>query len=1068
MKESKKIAIFFLVFLIMLLVCVSAASVYFAVASCNNDVVPMMVVLFMIAACTLSLHLVSTFTPKGIDHEIIDKVATVFMVLFLIFFVAGIIYYYLQRPGEIDEPVQMETMETYEEEVVAPFVQEESSTPVIPETEPVPEPMAEEIVEVPISSVQAVPKPPSICIAEASVAPRVPTAPSFDSVPGPAKIPARAELSYFSFLHEEQDVSEDDFWADFFIAGEDELILDDGLYYMNLNVNDVYVGVVATMIDQGAVYINNVETQGYVSGYLTEIAQLRIFGISGEFIGLDYLEECGVETRFDSSAYEIFLYFNNEDMPVRIININSIGKINQFRPVYGATLLSPALFVLSSDYSLYLSSRGSGFDEIGKSLGVGLYVSNALRIGSVYGKLSYSFDYSSGKIGFSLGSYSMYTDFADGLYRLSWGNVSSDELSPTGTTIGVQLTKNRLSLDKRKSQIEESISVESRSEVTIYNEGREIYRKTLDAGNYLLRDFVLYTGANRIKIVIEPLDGSPPREMELNINFSSSLLAPGEMTWNVGLYTGRRIVDSSSSAVKGAIRLPWFGSRSFEYDLRNLVLSGAFDIGILENLSLSASMGVKNEVTATSGFNMLSSGSFELTHANVLGTTKYNVSVSEKIDSSGFSLPDMNLRLSHQLYTNWTPVSVFNASVAYNCRFSDSSVERQTLSLSSSLSGRIGFFGWNLSGYYNWGLDAVSRDLWMLSTSVSIPLGNKVSFSGSMSYAGNEDSVGRLYGSIGMSVRFGTLSVSASSDIVNNTTFNVSAGKGRHYFHATAGIGDWRNLSRNSYGANYSYSGNLFDFGLNVATYNGLDGLSYSFNLGFTSLFADGLFTFVPSTPSNFVLISQKGSLKGNDLSVGIVGSSYSEEIETIFGVGIYSGISLGNPASLSVFSLNPEAFSGAVGFDITIPESDLAGYVIVLESEDTYVYSGIVSLPDGSIYANASSPVYRITADVDGVMALEQCDYYLFTDESGRFILSDLCVGSYAFDVLYENSWYLVTFDVVEHDNAEGVQIVSMVGPYVDDFSLSPYSGNCQMAYQDTLSSDDFWMMLYPQEEVL
>ncbi len=892
--------------------------------------------------------------------------------------------------------------------------------------------------------------------------PEDPASPGITAVP---EAPVMAMPPFAIVYDAEETVSdEDDFWADFYIAGEDELVLEDGIYYMNLNVDDVFVGVVATLVENGDIFINTAETEGYVSGYLTDMAKLRIFRNDAEYIGLGYLEDCGVETDCNFDTFDVYLYFSNDDMPVRIINISSSGRINQFRPVTGALQLSPAFFVLSSDYSLYLNARGVGLDAIKDSLNAGLYINNDFRLGRVYGSFNYSLSYADSKVLFNIGSYNMYTDFQDGLYRLSWGNISSYELSPEGTTLGIKINKYRESLERRKSQIEEVLTIEKRSDVTIYNEGREIYRKTLDVGNYLLRDFVLYTGANRIKIIIEPLDGSPPREMELNINFSSSLLAPGEMTWGVGIFTGRKLVPSSSSSVSGAVRIPWFRSQAWEYDIRNLVLSGTFDIGILENLSLSASMGLKNKVTSSSAFNLSSSGSFELTHANVLGTTKYNLDIDEKLDSSGFYAPDLNFRLSHQVYTGWDGISVFNSSVAYSGRFSDKDAVRNTISLSSSVSGRAGMLGWSLSGYYTWGLDAVSKDLWMLSSSISVPLGNKVSLSGSLGYSGREAASGAVYGSVGMSLRLGPASINASSDIINSTSLNMSISEGRHYFYANAGITDWMDPSSYSLGANYRYSGRLLDFGINVATRGGLEGLSYSANLGLTSLFADGMFTFVPSRPNNFILIRQKGNLKGNKLSVGMVGSSYSEEIDSMFGIGIYQGLSLGNPASLSIFSLNEDAFGGAVSFDVTIPGSELAGYVITLEAEKKYVYSGIVLLPDGNAFINGSSPVYRYIASDDGGATLEESEYYLFTDETGRFILSDLEAGTYAFDVLCGDFWYMVVFEVGDDSKTEGVNMVVMDGSY-EEIAMEPYSGIGHMVYMSNLSSDDFWNMLYPQE---
>ena len=65
-----------------------------------------------------------------------------------------------------------------------------------------------------------------------------------------------------------------------------------------------------------------------------------------------------------------------------------------------------------------------------------------------------------------------------------------------------------------------------------------VFRRTLAPGVYRLRDFVLYSGANRIRIVVTPLDGSEVTETEMDVMYSSSLLAPGEAYFNVSLATG--------------------------------------------------------------------------------------------------------------------------------------------------------------------------------------------------------------------------------------------------------------------------------------------------------------------------------------------------------------------------------------------------------------------------------------------------------------------------------------------------------------------------------------------------
>ena len=63
-----------------------------------------------------------------------------------------------------------------------------------------------------------------------------------------------------------------------------------------------------------------------------------------------------------------------------------------------------------------------------------------------------------------------------------------------------------------------------------------------------------------------------------------------------------------------------------------------------------------------------------------------------------------------------------------------------------------------------------------------------------------------------------------------------------------------------------------------------------------------------------------------------------------------------------------------------------------------------------------------------DGSVTLENTEYYIFTDQDGRFIANDLLPGDYAFDVPYEGSWILYMFSV--GDNREEYGNIMMYEP--------------------------------------
>ena len=71
---------------------------------------------------------------------------------------------------------------------------------------------------------------------------------------------------FFSGLSPE----EADFWADFYIAGEDELELADGIYYMDLYLNEMYTGDITVSMQDGVPYLSALELESYLTGTVTD------------------------------------------------------------------------------------------------------------------------------------------------------------------------------------------------------------------------------------------------------------------------------------------------------------------------------------------------------------------------------------------------------------------------------------------------------------------------------------------------------------------------------------------------------------------------------------------------------------------------------------------------------------------------------------------------------------------------------------------------------------------------------------------------------------------------------
>lgn len=856
---------------------------------------------------------------------------------------------------------------------------------------------------------------------------------------------------------------DDDFWSTFYIAGSEDLVLADGLYYMTLVINNESVGTIETLIENGEASISSEAFRSYIEGnVIDEVMALVFADESLSYIPLSYLNEISVAAKMDSDNYIIDITFSATDMPVQIISIRSTsGTPVARRPITGATTIDPAVFYLISRYSLSSSLNISEHDKIMDSLSLSLSSYNTLRLFDVYGSFSYYLSYDRYR-GFDarFGTYSFYADFPQDMIRLSWGNVGTDLLSPDGTALGIGFDKSlsyALPGTRGKSHIERLLVIEKESEVTIYNEGREIFRRTLQPGSYRLQDFVLYTGANRIRIIVDPLDGSPSEEFDISLNYTSSLLAPGEVYYGANLASGRRLVSDSQSKREGALRIPLPGDESLEYDLRNLTLSGYIHAGLTTSLSMNLALAVQNKVNDTRAFNPAMAAALELTHANFLGTTRYSFRTTEITENGDFILPDIYARVGHQIYFDSSVLSSLSLAATYSGDTKDNN-----LSGSLSLSGRLGFLSWGLSGYISSDLNSVDRISWNTSGSLSATLGRHMSVSASMNVSGIGDSVPSISGRVSASLRFGPVS-SSTSWSPDYSYMNVNAYSGRHGFSARIDTTDFTEFDKYGLSADYSYSGDYLSGSFSVDTEDSFNRTRLSLSLSTSTLFADGLFTMASSIPSNFLLIRQKGILKDNELSLGIAGSSASITPDRVLGTYMYSGLSSTNNTSLSIYSTAEDSFSASEVFDITIPATQRRGFVLRLEADVSYTVSALV-YADGMLWANGSSPLYRVSEDEEGNEVLEATDLYLFTDAEGRFTVSGLESGEYAFDVPSGSSWYSYRFTVSE--NPEDSALIHLYETFTMDDTVpqSPYSASGHYSYTGSLTSEDFWLMLYPE----
>ena len=876
------------------------------------------------------------------------------------------------------------------------------------------------------------------------------TASSF--VPSVPIISTPFAITYESSSYVEE---EDDFWADFYIEGESELYFEDGWYYFSLYVNGVYFGPIEAEIVSSRVYLSSDELSGYIKEFVTIDTYDNLFNTPQEYLGFAYLEEKGVSCEFKSAEYEVHLTFGSSAMPVQILSISGSNARTKTLPLSGAEKLDPATFVLKSRYSLSANSTIYPFEDFKDRLRFKFSSSNSGWIGNVGFNFNYSFDFTLSSFHFDFGSYLFYTDYPEKMLRFSWGNISADSLSLPGTLVGVRVDKSLSYSDSgtRKSIVEKTIGIEKESDVRIYNEEKEIFRRTLQPGSYRLQDFILYSGVNRIEIEITPLDGSPVIRYEMQVNYESSLLAPGEFYYGLSIATSRTRKAGTPSFSGYGFSIPIWKDEVLEYDFRNFLVSGYVDVGVMSNLSMNMTAAFQNQVGTDSWWNPSARLSFVFTHANALGTTRYNLSATERTDGGRFRVPTVFAKVGHQMSTGLRSLSSVYLGLSYN--LSDSL--EHDIDGSVSLSGRFGFLGWGLglSAGYSWN----SAIPWSISPSINFSPFRNARISASMRFSGSGVSTDPVSGRIYLSWSFKGGGVNSTlSD--SSLAVSASAYDEKNSFYATfTGLPLW-GMQNSSIWANYSHFGDFVDISASMNAYGFMDSdpmITLGLELSGSAVFADGLVGFASSIPSNFLLVKQEGVLAGNELSIGSPSLSSSVVLNQVFGVAMYDGF--GKGSYFSLYSSDPSSFLGSVYNDYSVPDSSRGGYVVRMRAESLYSAAATVCLPDGKLWVNGSSPLYKI---VDGDVSIT--DEYLFTDSSGMFVVSQLESGIYGFDVQYGGSWYLYIFEIIDNpDELDKVQLFFGAENADADLLESPYSGVMKYPVGSYATADEFWAMVYP-----
>lgn len=992
-----------------------------------------------------------------------------------------------------DKPVEMEEAESFEEAVepeieivdtlIPPTPVFEEKVTEIPRT---PSFIAPERVLVPtpptfVSTEEIlIPSPPTFVSTEETL---VPSSPSFASVEA-VLVPETPEIISIertlipssptfiepvrTLVDEKVEVKEEtDPWADFYVSG-DSFDLFDGMYWFDLYINSSEVGVITVYIENGEVYISYPELKDYSVPYITEEAQERIFSEDMEWIDTLTLSALGVEVYADTITYTVEVDFKASDMPMGVISIKGSNSISQPRPIAGATVLTPASWYVSSSFSLSMSMSNLEKEDVFSRLRVSLQSSNNFRILDSYGRFTWNAGYSGGKAYIDWGSYYFWKDFKDESIRLQWGNVSADLQSTSGTPIGIRFDKSSQygNGEKGGSSLEKTITVEKDSDVRVYNGEKEIYRKTLSKGIYSLRDFVLYTGANHIRIEITPLDGSLGEVIEMDVNYSSSLLMKGESYYGAAFAIGRKSVTWDSERDPFQVDLYLLGNKKLRYDVRDIALSSYLNIGLTDTLTGSFTLSFKTSPNTLYSFNPSLKLNSEFTVANAFGTAKMNLNLSSLGVDGGLSWPMIYARASQQFYTDFSLVKALTLTLGYTSPTSWTLDDKHSLFASGSFSGSIFDMGYSLSLSGTLVPGYIEYSQWYLSSSLSFSLG-KVGLSLSSTFSQRGDNPISHQARVSASFKLGPVSntLTAAGD---ETSLSSSFSIGTTSFWAKTKTTDLFDIQKYSFSTDFSHSGSIFSFSGALSGNSGMKDINASLSASTTLLFAEkGLWTISSSIPSNFLLIRQKGAIKKNTLAVGEVGSSSQDIPSSPLGDTLYKGLSTTTATSLSLYSYNEDSLGGSETFNVFVPVEERKGYVLVLEGKEQYTLSGTVRDDEGNIWSNGSSPVYKLVRDENGVITLEDTDLYLFTDRNGVFVLSEMDKGEYVFDTKENGVWVMNILVVTDSNRYDRIGMVEGEESLPYDSLPYPYMRTRLYTLTSNITANAFWDMIYGEEAV-
>lgn len=866
-------------------------------------------------------------------------------------------------------------------------------------------------------------------------------------------IQTQEEYDMFNPAVTEDVTYDDDFFSDFYVAGEDDApIFPDGYYYLQLNVNEELLGEIEVQFKEGDYYLNSQGLYDFVYNRLSDAAIDRIFGDADVYISLNELIEKGVEASIDLDAFAVNLVFSLDDMPLIIIPVSEVDKQSKIlkNNQYGindASLIEPEFISAVSAVNLYGNySYGSLYSGVLNPFTINMYMNNSVSVGAIEFSFSNNFAYTFGSttnpLSYDFGSWSGAYSYYDKNLRLTFGQVGGSLISG-GTPIGFTLEKT-YSYGKQSAlphQFTRHFVIEDLATINIYLNDEVIFSKRVKQGEYKFIDFSFKDGANLLIFDIDYDDDDKYEDIheQYDIAYDSSLLARGDYLYGLSGAIHKTIVDDTT---KSLFVLPYFNGSWYEYNFSDIEMTYWMNVGLTDEFTMLTSLSLASDVMTVS---------FE----GLLATLKGSYNGSVNIGLQNNLTPSADLSLSHTYQTKVGPISA-------NLSLSVPEFERPSYDLSSdgsiSLSLGYTFNIWELpplSTSFN--VSATNSEI-STSSSVGLSYSPATGLSISSSLTATTSTINDPTFAFSVSLNYSLIknmstSTSFSSEGTSSISASYKAGLNDSLQFSVSNI-NYTEANRPSYSATWAHTGDNSSLSIRQTASDNFTDLNTNASLSSTLYYAGGLFGISGTTSSNFLLLKPKGKLAGSQLSISKTNNSTPTLLDSIFGTSVYTELTADTKNNIIIYGEVDSLYSSGGSFSYELNTNTRTGFAKRMTVPVTYTVSGLLYDVDGKPFAQYSSPVYTRQEDEFGNYYLQISEnQYLFTDANGRYILNDVAPGYYVFDLQVDKSWYAISFQIPDNENNDG-KIIELEDYRVEDLSDDILSWDLSIEAEKTDSS--------------